>query len=440
MPMMHSGVSKEAMLALAAEGGDNTLTWASALRRKRERPRTANPYALQRRVGFGWLRFEPELERKYRTEFIDRNAARIRLSNGVALLALAGYLLLDKSWSMSPLAHDVRIVMLWSIVPALLLPVLATYLVRLTHRAQAIAYIGTFVLSVSAIAATLIGTRYNPEFPYETLILVTMYVYFLSGLLYYQAVVCAAVIALCYVGIHLWLQDRGHTLVVESYFLLLTNLIGWVGCYMLERQDRHSYLLYHELRNLAVRDSLTDLLNRRAFRHHMARVWMQAIREGKKVGIAVMDVDHFKRINDRCGHPFGDEVLRRVGTVLRSMTRRPLDAASRYGGDEFIAVWYDVDTQWMRGVGETFRAELAELALTAGVPNLRVTMSGGGILTTPVPGARWQDAIRMADERLYEVKRTSRNAFSTAEWVPGLVAEPATAVLEQRQAERRRTA
>ena len=121
-------------------------------------------------------------------------------------------------------------------------------------------------------------------------------------------------------------------------FLLFGNLIGAVGCYLLEFKSREHFLISRLLRVMADHDSLTGLHNRRSFNQHLDRLWRQAQREQKTLALLLCDVDHFKAYNDRYGHQAGDAVLQRIGAVFEANARRPLDMAVRLGGEEFAPV------------------------------------------------------------------------------------------------------
>src|ERR1051326_7545531 len=104
--------------------------------------------------------------------------------------------------------------------------------------------------------------------------------------------------------------------------------------------------MQNELRQQAVLDSLTGIFNRRAFRSHLEAAWAQAQRDSETIGLILVDIDDFKLINDTCGHPFGDSAMKHIADVFHNATLRPLDAVGRYGGDEFIAMWFGVKPEW----------------------------------------------------------------------------------------------
>jgi diguanylate cyclase (GGDEF)-like protein len=161
-------------------------------------------------------------------------------------------------------------------------------------------------------------------------------------------------------------------------------------------------LAQRELQRQARTDALTGLLNRRGFDEHLGVIWRQAEREKAPVGIVLLDVDGFKQLNDSHGHAAGDDVLRHVAGVLKTYASRPLDAVGRYGGDEFVVVWYNADAQRFAALSKLLTAKL-QVVGTHGF-----TISGGAVICRPDQALSIKDALLAADERLYAAKRTSR--------------------------------
>ena len=362
-------------------------------------------YATQRLSGFPWLRFTPELEREYRASYVESNALRIRAAAIVGICSLFGFIFLDQAMgsNLAPAAANWTLVLVT--VPALLIPFAATF--RPGPYVLHLMLVGVALTAFSALAAINLGRAANPWFPYEGLYLVVMWVYFVSGLTFYQALLCGSALAIAFVATS-GNQRADDALLYESYLVLVTNALGALGHYMLERQSRLGWLLSHELRQQAALDSLTGLLNHRAFIAHLETVWLQAQRSLTSVGLMLVDLDDFKRINDTAGHPFGDNALQHVAQVLKSCALRPLDAAGRYGGDELIAMWYGVDGAFLQKLADELPGRFK--GLQGGDPRapVAVTISGGAVLAWPRPGLTVEEAVKAADDLLYEMKRTGR--------------------------------
>ncbi|QOG16260.1 MULTISPECIES: sensor domain-containing diguanylate cyclase [Bradyrhizobium] len=166
------------------------------------------------------------------------------------------------------------------------------------------------------------------------------------------------------------------------------------------------------LKELATKDGLTGLSNRRAFDQMLMNEWARAQRTQKPVALLFADVDHFKLFNDRHGHQTGDECLRAVAAVVSRHAVRPLDLASRYGGEEFALILPDMDGEAACTVAEDIRTAVMALAIAHGANGAgdHVTLSVG--VASHIPGEADGGPDRLlgaADEALYAAKRLGRN-------------------------------
>ena len=170
------------------------------------------------------------------------------------------------------------------------------------------------------------------------------------------------------------------------------------------------------LRNLAIAelraatDSLTGLPNKRAVGDTLKRMLAQASRSSLPMALLMLDLDHFKNINDRFGHPIGDQALAGVGAALRS-TLRDSDFAGRNGGEEFTVILPGTDVSGAVVSAERIRSAIAEIVIP-GV-DVRVTASVG-IAVYPTHGIGTERLERLADSALYVAKRTGRNRVEVA--------------------------
>jgi diguanylate cyclase (GGDEF)-like protein len=154
---------------------------------------------------------------------------------------------------------------------------------------------------------------------------------------------------------------------------------------------------------LALTDELTGLSNRRAGEQAVAREVARVYRTGQPLSFALFDVDHFKRVNDTCGHPAGDRVLRAVGQLINGFLRGG-DTAVRWGGEEFLAILADVGLDGAHATAERIRAAVANLNVE-GVGT--VTISAG--VSEFERGESAEAALARADVKLYEAKAGGRN-------------------------------
>lgn len=170
--------------------------------------------------------------------------------------------------------------------------------------------------------------------------------------------------------------------------------------------------LQSTLREQVLRDPLTGLFNRRYLEETLARELDRARREGDVLSLAILDLDHFKRLNDTLGHAAGDEVLRRLGDLLRVLTRRS-DIACRFGGEEFVILMPGAPLEAARERAEEWRAAFAAAAAAAlGVPH-QPTLSAG-LAAFPQHGESVEALMGAADAALYAAKAGGRNRIEVA--------------------------
>lgn len=160
------------------------------------------------------------------------------------------------------------------------------------------------------------------------------------------------------------------------------------------------------LEHAALTDALTGMHNRRFFDDALREYLREFRRIQRPVGLLILDLDHFKTVNDNHGHDVGDEVLKAVSVCLRDMTRHH-DVVARLGGEEFAVVAPDMDEPALLKLAERIRKAVAGLVVVSGNVRLRVTMSVGMAIWDGAESA--EDLFRRADKRLYEAKRLGRN-------------------------------
>ncbi len=166
------------------------------------------------------------------------------------------------------------------------------------------------------------------------------------------------------------------------------------------------------LRQLTVRDSLTGLLNHTAIEEQLAKEIERAARQGLQVAFAMIDLDHFKRVNDTYGHLVGDRVLRSLARVLQQRLRKT-DIIGRYGGEEFAVILLDTDSTHAARILDTVRENFARIKHRAGYETFTVTFSGGVAMFPQY--SSFFELHDAADKALYEAKRKGRNQVVIAE-------------------------
>jgi len=165
------------------------------------------------------------------------------------------------------------------------------------------------------------------------------------------------------------------------------------------------------LQNLAERDGLTGIANRRAFDDTLRQEWLRAQRERHPLSLIMLDVDYFKRYNDRYGHQQGDECLRRVAGAIEAAALRPADRAARYGGEEFAVIMPNTPRAGAIAVAERIIEHVAALQLPHADSEVaeRVTVSIGIATLLPQDDRDSDTLIAAADAALYAAKHDGRN-------------------------------
>lgn len=175
----------------------------------------------------------------------------------------------------------------------------------------------------------------------------------------------------------------------------------------LEAEIARRTMLEQELQHLAMTDGLTGLANRRHFIHEAETALRQAQIQGRPLSLAVIDLDHFKQINDLYGHAAGDRALRLIAEVFQAQIR-PSDLLARFGGDEFVLLLPDTDQVQAVKVLERIRQHLRAHPLSAEETSLLLTLSVG-VVGVSNPSESLDHLLARADSGLYKAKRAGRD-------------------------------
>jgi two-component system, cell cycle response regulator len=165
------------------------------------------------------------------------------------------------------------------------------------------------------------------------------------------------------------------------------------------------------LEHAAVTDGLTGMYNRRYFDEALAEYLEAFGHIDKPIGLVILDLDHFKKVNDTHGHDVGDEVLRQVAECLQVFTRSH-DVLARLGGEEFAILSPNITEGQLYNLSDRIRQAVSELRITNGNVTLKVTVSAGLAIWNGVESG--EELYRRADKQLYEAKRKGRNRVCAA--------------------------
>ncbi|RLU01253.1 MAG: diguanylate cyclase [Ketobacter sp.] len=166
-----------------------------------------------------------------------------------------------------------------------------------------------------------------------------------------------------------------------------------------------------ELEQLSSRDGLTGLFNRRLFDAQLQALWQQLQRKQQPLALLLLDVDHFKQVNDSLGHPCGDMVLRELGALLSSLLHRPTDVIARYGGEEFAVLLPETPVEGARHVAEMIVQAAADKLYVWEGETLHITVSVGVHVLIPQPDLDQDQLVQGADQALYQAKHGGRNRY-----------------------------
>jgi diguanylate cyclase (GGDEF)-like protein len=374
-----------------------------------------SPFADQRQRGFRRLLFDGFVEEEFRQHYSQSGLFRVRVfavfGIGWALVHL-GMMLADGNFHPVELGFDILVV----------LPVLTATLVLSSRPAEHRMYQGVVALSALLVGLwiTSVVTRASIDgMPYyfSALAAWIFVVWLFLGLPFRHAAVSALFIS----GMYIFGSFNWHLEFDEAVFtttmLASINLVGAFCCYQLEHAVRHGFLEGKELAQLAERDGLTGLYNRRSYDQYLARVWRQSRRDEVQLILMLIDIDHFKAFNDYYGHQAGDDALKAVADVIRMSAQRPLDFAARFGGEEFALILYAPAGEYGRELPEQLRMSVRSLKITheKSPTDQYMTVSIGVALVAPGTKRSLAGCIQLADEALYLAKERGRNQVRVKE-------------------------
>jgi diguanylate cyclase (GGDEF)-like protein len=206
---------------------------------------------------------------------------------------------------------------------------------------------------------------------------------------------------------------------VESTMRVTRSETGEIdGVVAITRDMSEHKDIEEKLAAMAIQDGLTGLANRRRFDEQLQQEWARARRDRTNLALLLIDVDHFKKFNDRYGHPAGDQCLRAIAGVFADAAQRPGDLAARIGGEEFAILMPNTDPTGCKEIGERIRQGVADLNIPheLNIPWRQVTVSIGATIadvrTTRI--ATSSALVNAADKALYAAKHQGRNRIVIA--------------------------
>jgi diguanylate cyclase (GGDEF)-like protein len=361
------------------------------------------------------VRFAPDLEAEYDEFFLSERRAQLRWFNSMLLALVLSLLLLRLTPGAvrDPLQTG-------------RLALIALGCAALTWAAFSRAYQDIYLtvarwtsLPVAVVGAFEVAHRVAGG-QGEALAWLVAYgigLYFMLGLRFGAALQASlALIASFVAGLLLNGQTRLQTAHVAGSVAVILGIVALAYVQQALRV-RKAFLERGLIADLAARDGLTGLKNRRAFDEHLIRSWQQALRDRKTLSLMFIDVDAFKKYNDRYGHKAGDIALQRIAGVVHSVAKRALDLSARYGGEELAVILYDVPREAALPLAEAMRSAVMNLGIEHldSTPLDVVTISIGVGIVRPTLARSPDGAVQLADEALYAAKRNGRNRVEVFE-------------------------
>lgn len=381
-----------------------------------------SPHRRALEQGYRWLRFEDGLERQFQAFFTQGHLVRVRVAAWVSIVLFIMFVLIDLATLPAYVSIRTVSIRLALIIPSFIIVLLASYRAAWRPYLGSAVFTAALVTGLSTVAVIGSALDVGYQIPYEGILLVALFVYLIACLAWRRALLANMVTLCAFVIMEFALQTNPQARLYQIVFMCAANGVGAYGAYFLEHSIRTTFLVDTLLHELAALDGLTGLSNRRTLNIHLERVWRQAMRDRQAVAIAMIDIDYFKRYNDRYGHARGDAALKAVADVIAGQARRPLDLTARYGGEEFAVIWHNPVPGELQAMGEVLTAAVEALHIEHLDSDLgRLSVSVGVAIGLPCAGDDAAALLRAADEALYQAKHQGRNQVVVTEPVSALV-------------------
>ena len=369
------------------------------------------PHARQLRDGFPWLTFVADLEADFRRQYLQEKLQYLRINMLLGFLMLIAFAVMETMLLGPTLSKLPNLLHFLIVVPVALMVFAATFTeVGQRNFAPIMMGAGT-VVGLCVVATQIVGSQAGISFLFPCLVLVTIYLYLLTGLVFYHALSVNLLVFVAYLLAAASASLPAGEFAYNAFALFAANTVCASVVYMHEKGVRTRFLEGHLLRDMVARDGLTGIQNRRMFDQHIHRTWQLALSERQRVAVFLVDIDCFKDYNDRYGHQAGDECLRAVAVCLNQCARRPLDVVARYGGEEFALVLYQATRDYVAEVLTRIQRSVAELNIPHEASRVasRLTVSIGAAYVLPGDNRTHEGLIQLADEALYAAKEQGRN-------------------------------
>jgi diguanylate cyclase (GGDEF)-like protein len=384
---------------------------------------------------FQWLSFPGELEDRFEQETSDRRSKRLWMEGLIAIILFDLFLIAD-FYGDPQQFHRAFVIRLLIITPICLL-VNASMLRRpdKVYRESSIAFAASLA-GLTQLYLESNRSRVASAYVQMAVLAVILFTNIVMRLRLPYAI-ATSILMLAGDGVFLWKDQMLSTgdKIFGFGLAIGATAVTLISNYSACREERLNYLLHlreemlvadlnrlnAQLLRRSQSDALTGLANRHSFDQQYADLWKKAVISGTALSVIVVDVDYFKKLNDRYGHLYGDEVLKRIGSLLQQALRVKDDYAARFGGEEFVIL--------LPGTYETAAVQVAErlrkMVELAGFPaldpsqgpydqSIRATVSCGVATAYPTAQAAPEKLLEAADKALYQAKADGRNRVRSA--------------------------
>ena len=313
---------------------------------------------------FSVLRFRQPLEAEFRKHYTLRSLSIVRIGVMLALLWVALSSVLDWQLLAAEHANITLAVRLGIMLPALILLWSATYPGTLARYLGELAQLSAAALSAGCLLLLFFAAHWNISSAVLGVEIVSLFIYLMLGLRLVPGLMFALPLAAAF----MWAQGQAGLNAVDvayaSVYILLTNVIGSLGCYRLEHAARTAFLEREVANILSGTDSVTGIPSRSRFDHHLQTIRRQSERESEAVAILLAEIENFTEYSKAYGDRAAEQALRRVAQTILNTARRPLDFAARFSGTEFVVALYAPDERHLH----TYMSQLRDRVVALNIP------------------------------------------------------------------------
>ena len=372
-------------------------------------------YSEQLKKGFRRLRFIDFLEPEFNSYYLEQNSQKSRLVVGFSLVVIVLAAVVANISGSDPM-FTMESIALFVMAPVLLCTLIFSY-TNQRNVYNIMVMFSALVIGVSGTMVNLHASAAGMSYYFAAQTGWLFMVWLVLGINFRVAARVCLVITLTYMAAAVSVGLPIDQLLYEGFMLGAVNLIGSYSSYQLEHSARQTFLESKLLAELAERDGLTSLYNRRSFDQYSKRVWRQSRRERDQLTIMMIDIDRFKDYNDMYGHQAGDDALKQVAGIIGESVQRPLDMAARFGGEEFALILYGPANSYGHDLPERLRKQVEALSIMheAAPETGYLTVSIGVAIIHPGASRSLAGSIQMADQALYEAKDSGRNRVVVGE-------------------------